>query len=130
MSMISEFKEFIQRGNVIDMAVGVIMGAAFGKIVSSLVDGLLMPPVGLVTGGVNFSSLKARIGGSEALPLTINYGTFIQNVIDFLIVAFCVFLLVKGVNRLKKPAPPPAASPEPPADIKLLTEIRDLLKRS
>jgi large conductance mechanosensitive channel len=129
MGMMGEFREFIQRGNVVDMAVGVIMGAAFGKIVSSLVDGVLMPPIGLATGGVNFTSLKAVIGGSEAAPVTINYGAFIQNAIDFLIVAFCVFLLVKGVNQLKKPAPPPPASPEPPADIKLLTEIRDLLKR-
>lgn len=128
MGMFGEFRDFIQRGNVIDMAVGVIMGAAFGRIVSSLVDGLLMPPIGLVTGGVNFSSLKAVIGGTEKTPVTLNYGVFIQNVIDFLIVAFCVFLLVKAVNQLKKPAPPPPA-PAEPADIKLLTEIRDLLRR-
>jgi len=127
--MVGEFRDFIQRGNVIDMAVGVIMGAAFGRIVSSLVDGLLMPPIGLVTGGVNFSNLKAVIGGTEKAPVTLNYGVFIQNVIDFLIVAFCVFLLVKAVNQLKKPAPPPPAPAEPPADIKLLTEIRDLLRR-
>jgi large conductance mechanosensitive channel len=127
--MFGEFRDFIQRGNVIDMAVGVIMGAAFGRIVSSLVDGLLMPPIGLVTGGVNFSNLKAVIGGTEKSPVTLNYGVFIQNVIDFLIVAFCVFLLVKAVNQLKKPAPPPPAPAEPPADIKLLTEIRDLLRR-
>ena len=131
MGLIGEFREFIQRGNVVDMAVGVIMGAAFGKIVSSLVDGLLMPPIGLATGGVNFSSLHAVIGGTAEKPVTLNYGIFIQNVIDFLIVAFCVFLLVKAVNRLKKPAAAPAPPPaEPPADVKLLTEIRDLLKRS
>ena len=130
MGMLGEFKEFIQRGNVIDMAVGVIMGAAFGRIVSSLVDGLLMPPIGLATGGVNFASLKAVIGGTAQAPVTLNYGAFIQTVIDFLIVAFCVFMLVKGVNRLKKPAPAPPPDPGPPADIKLLTEIRDLLKRA
>ena len=131
MGLIGEFREFIQRGNVVDMAVGVIMGAAFGKIVSSLVDGLLMPPIGLATGGVNFSTLNWKIGGGPDHPVTLNYGVFIQNVIDFLIVAFCVFLLVKAVNRLKKPAPAaPAPPPEPPAEVKLLTEIRDLLKRS
>jgi large conductance mechanosensitive channel len=130
MSMAGEFRDFIQRGNVVDMAVGVIMGAAFGKIVSSLVDGLLMPPIGLVTGGVNFSDLRAVIGGTPEAPVTLNYGAFIQTTIDFLIIAFCVFLLVKGVNRLKRPAPAPAAPAEPPAEVKLLTEIRDLLKRS
>ena len=130
MGMLAEFKEFIQRGNVVDMAVGVIMGAAFGRIVSSLVDGVLMPPIGLATGGVNFSSLKVAIGGTPDHLVTLNYGAFIQTVIDFLIVAFCVFLLVKAVNRLKKPAPAPPPDPGPPADIKLLTEIRDLLKRA
>ena len=129
MSFFSEFKTFAMKGNVVDMATGIVIGAAFGKIVSSLVDGLLMPPIGLATGGVNFSSLHAVIGGSPEKPVTLNYGVFIQNVIDFLIVAFCVFLLVKAVNRLKKPAAPPSA-PEPPAEVKLLTEIRDLLKRS
>jgi large conductance mechanosensitive channel len=130
MSMAGEFRDFIQRGNVVDMAVGVIMGAAFGKIVSSLVDGLLMPPIGLVTGGVNFSDLRAVIGGTPEAPVTLNYGAFLQTTIDFLIIAFCVFLLVKGVNRLKRPAPAPAPAAEPPAEVKLLTEIRDLLKRS
>jgi large conductance mechanosensitive channel len=126
--MISEFKEFIQRGNVVDMAVGVIIGAAFGRIVSALVDGVLMPPVGLAMGGVDFSDLVAVIGGTAEAPVTIRYGAFLQTVIDFLIIAFCVFLLVKAVNRLRKPAPPPPA--EPPAEVQLLTEIRDLLRRS
>jgi large conductance mechanosensitive channel len=128
MAMISEFKEFIQRGNVVDMAVGVIIGTAFGKIISSLVDGLLMPPVGLATGGVNFSELVAVIGGTPEAPVVLRYGLFIQTLIDFLIIAFCVFLLVKAVNKLRKPAP--AAPPEPPEEVKLLTEIRDLLRRA
>jgi len=128
MSMVSEFKEFIQRGNVVDMAVGVIIGAAFGRIVSALVDGVLMPPIGLVTGGVNFSELMVAIGGTPEAPVTIRYGAFIQTVIDFLIVAFCVFLLVKAVNRLRAPAPPPPPA-GPPEDVRLLTEIRDLLQR-
>jgi large conductance mechanosensitive channel len=130
MGMVSEFKEFVQRGNVVDMAVGVIIGAAFGKIVSSLVDGVLMPPIGLATGGVNFSELKAVIGGTPENPVTVNYGAFIQTTIDFLIIAFCVFLLVKAVNAMRKPAPPPPAAPPPPTqEVVLLTEIRDLLRR-
>ncbi|RIL00822.1 MAG: large conductance mechanosensitive channel protein MscL [Proteobacteria bacterium] len=128
MGMLSEFKEFIQRGNVVDMAVGVIIGAAFGKIVNSAVADVIMPPIGLATGGVDFSALRAVIGGAPEAPVTINYGVFIQHLIDFLIIAFCVFLLVKAVNRLRKPAP--AAPAEPPEDVKLLTEIRDLLKRT
>lgn len=127
--MLNEFKEFIQRGNVVDMAVGVIMGAAFGRIVSALVDGVLMPPVGVATGGVDFRNLSLAIGGTPEAPVLLRYGAFIQTVIDFLIVAFCVFLLVKAVNKLKKPAPPPPP-PEVPAEIQLLTEIRDQLKRS
>jgi large conductance mechanosensitive channel len=130
MGMVSEFREFIQRGNVVDMAVGVIMGAAFGRIVSALVDGVLMPPIGVATGGVNFSDLRLPIGGTDAAPVTLNYGAFLQTVIDFLIIAFCVFLLVKAVNRLRTPATAAAAPAEPPEDVKLLTEIRDLLRRS
>jgi large conductance mechanosensitive channel len=129
MSMVSEFREFIQRGNVVDMAVGVIMGAAFGKVVSALVDGVLMPPIGLATGGVNFSDLRVAIGGDPQAPVAIHYGAFLQTAIDFLIVAFCVFLLVKAVNRLRVPPPAPAPA-GPPEDVKLLTEIRDLLRRS
>jgi len=128
MSIVSEFKEFIQKGNVVDMAVGVIIGAAFGKIVTSVVGDLLMPPIGLATGGMDFKSMKLVIGGTPEAPVTINYGSFIQTSIDFLIIAFCVFLLVKGVNSLRRPAPAPAA-PEPSAEEKLLTEIRDLLAR-
>ncbi|HSJ97301.1 MAG TPA: large-conductance mechanosensitive channel protein MscL [Myxococcota bacterium] len=128
MSMVSEFKEFIQRGNVVDMAVGVIIGAAFGRIVTTLVDGVLMPPIGLASGGVDFSQLAAVIGGPPEAPVTINYGAFIQTLIDFLIIAFCIFLLVKAVNKLRKPEAAPAA--EPPEEVRLLTEIRDLLRRT
>jgi len=129
MSIGTEFKQFIQQGNVVDMAVGVIIGAAFGRVVSSVVGDVLMPPIGLATGGVDFKSLKIAIGGTSQAPVSINYGAFLQTTIDFLIIAFCVFLLVKGVNTLRKPAPSPPA-PEATPDQKLLTEIRDLLKRS
>lgn len=107
--MIKEFKAFIMRGNVVDLAVGIIIGAAFGKIVSSLVNDVLMPPIGALIGGIDFSdmvlTLKAPIGAAK--PVVIHYGLFINNLIDFLIVAFCVFLVVKGVNALKKAPPPP-----------------------
>ena len=137
MSFISEFKEFAMKGNVLDMAVGVIIGGAFGKIVSSIVNDLIMPPIGWLIGGVNFSDLKITLpaekiaDGIEMQAATINYGSFIQNLIDFVIIAFCVFLLVKGINKLankkqEKPAPTPA--PEPSAEEKLLAEIRDLMK--
>lgn len=129
MSMAAEFREFIQRGNVVDMAVGVIIGGAFGTIVKALVDGILMPPIGLATGGVDFSELVIPIGGTVEAPVTLNYGLFIQTVVNFLIIAFCVFLLVKGVNRLKRPEPEPEPA-GPPEDVQLLTEIRDLLRRS
>ena len=128
MGMMSEFKEFIQKGNVVDMAVGVIMGAAFGKIVNSVVADVIMPPVGVATGGVDFKNLKVVIGGTAEAPVSINYGAFIQTSIDFLIIAVCVFFLVKAVNAMRKPAPA-AAPPEPTLDQKLLTEIRDQLKR-
>jgi large conductance mechanosensitive channel len=111
--MIKEFKAFIMRGNVVDLAVGVIIGAAFGKIVSSLVNDILMPPLGMLIGGIDFSemalTLKAPLGSIK--PVVIHYGLFINNVIDFLIVAFCVFLVVKGVSTLKK-SPPPAEPTE------------------
>jgi large conductance mechanosensitive channel len=128
MGMLGEFREFVQRGNVVDMAVGVIIGAAFGRIVSSLVADVLMPPIGLVTGGMDFQSFRLTIGQGPKAPVTINYGVFVQTVIDFLIVAFCVFLLVKVVNRLKRP-PEATPRPEPSAEVQLLGEIRDLLKR-
>ena len=127
-SIISEFKEFAMRGNVMDMAVGVIIGGAFGKIVSSLVDDILMPVIGTLTGGIDFSNLAITIGEAN-----IKYGQFIQNVIDFIIVAFCIFMMIKGINSISKkkeeaPAAPEPA-PEPSAEEKLLTEIRDLLKK-
>ena len=133
---IQEFKEFAVKGNAVDMAVGVIIGGAFGKIVTSIVNDILMPPIGYIIGGVNFSDLKVTlpqtvIEGVELAPATINYGSFIQTIIDFVIIALCVFLLVKGINSLSKkkeqPAAP-AAEPEPSAGENLLTEIRDLLK--
>ena len=131
MSMVKEFKEFVMRGNVIDLAVGIVIGAAFGKIVSSLVADVIMPPLGLVIGGVNFTSLKVALGspltGGE--PVTLNYGNFVQTLVDFLIVAFVIFLVVKGINKMKrKQETAPAAPPAPTKDQLLLTEIRDLLK--
>jgi len=131
MSMVKEFKEFIMRGNVIDLAVGIVIGAAFGKVVSSLVADIIMPPLGLLIGGVNFTELKVVLGPplSGGEPVTLNYGNFIQVLFDFVIVAFAIFLVVKMVNRLKrKQAEAPAVPPAPTKDQVLLTEIRDLLK--
>ncbi|MEI7035725.1 large-conductance mechanosensitive channel protein MscL [Fulvimonas yonginensis] len=130
MSMLEEFKKFAMRGNVIDLAVGVVIGGAFGKIVSSLVDQVLMPPIGLVTGGVDFSRLKWVLKPADPATRTaevaIQYGAFINTVITFLIIAFVIFLLVKAINRIThKPEEAPAA---PPAEVALLTEIRDLLR--
>jgi large conductance mechanosensitive channel len=133
---LSEFKEFAVKGNAVDMAVGVIIGGAFGKIVTSIVDDLIMPPIGWLIGGVNFSDLKVTLPseklaeGIEMQSATINYGNFIQNLIDFAIIAFCVFLLVKIINKLtqSKKEEKPAPAPEPSAEEKLLTEIRDLMK--
>lgn len=141
--MFKEFKEFIAKGNVMDMAVGIIMGAAFTVIVKSMVDDILMPVVGLFQGGVDFTNLYLNLSdetyetlaaAQEAGAVTINYGLFINAVVNFLIVSFVVFLLVKQVNRIKKMAEKEAENPatatvSPPADIKLLTEIRDLLKK-
>lgn len=131
MSMMKEFKQFAVRGNVVDMAVGIIIGAAFGKIVSALVSGVIMPPIGVLLGGVNFSDLaftvKEAVGDAPAV--VISYGAFIQTLIDFTIIAFAVFMLIKGINSLKKKEEEaPAAPPAPPAQEVLLTEIRDLLK--
>ena len=141
MSLIKEFKEFAMRGNVVDMAVGIIIGAAFGKIVTSVVNDIIMPPIGKAMGGVNFADLFISLDSAKTQGITslakakeagaavIAYGSFINTVIDFLIVAFCIFMIVKGMNAMKKtPAPAPAAPPEPTKEEKLLTEIRDVLK--
>ncbi len=131
MKIISEFKAFAMRGNVVDMAIGIILGAAFGKIVSSLVNDIIMPPIGLLIGGVDFTDLsiilKQAVGETPAV--SINYGVFIQMVIDFVIVAFAVFMAVKAMNSMKKKQEAaPAAPPAPSKEEILLTEIRDLLK--
>jgi large conductance mechanosensitive channel len=134
MSIASEFKAFVQRGNVVDMAIGVVMGTAFGKIVNSVVADILTPPLGYLTGGVDFKSLSAKMNppalpGVAATPVEIKYGLFLQATFDFLIIAFCVFMIVTAMTHLKKKeAAVPAAPPEPPAQEKLLTEIRDLLR--
>ena len=138
MGMLKEFKDFAMRGNVVDMAVGVVIGGAFGKIVSSLVADVIMPPIGVLIGGVNFSDLKITLKEAAeegATAVTLNYGNFIQVVIDFIIIAFAIFMLVKGLNALinmrkkkEEEAPAAPAVPEPSAEEKLLTEIRDLLK--
>lgn len=134
MGMLKEFKEFAMRGNVIDLAVGVVIGGAFGKIVTSLVNDVIMPPIGVLTGGVDFSDLKIVLKPADnsnpahkIAEVAINYGTFINTLIQFVIIAFAIFMVVKAINRLsrKKEEAAPAA---PPADVVLLTEIRDLLK--
>jgi len=132
MSFLKEFREFAMRGNVVDMAVGVIIGGAFGKIVSSLVADVAMPVLGILTGGVDFKDLSlklpAAIEGQQAV--TINYGNFIQTVFDFVIVAFCVFMLVRALQSLKKKVEPAApAPPAGPTQEELLTQIRDLLEK-
>ena len=135
-NLLNEFKQFAMRGNVLDMAVGVIIGAAFGKIVSSVVDDIIMPPIGWLIGGVNFSDLKitlpsVEVAGEKMQAATINYGNFLQTCLDFLIVAFCIFMLIKIVNKIvnkKKEETKAPVAPEPSAEEKLLTEIRDLLK--
>ncbi len=132
MKFLDEFKKFAIKGNMVDMAVGIIIGVAFGKIVSSIVSDILMPPIGLLLGGVNFTDLKVVMkAATETVPaVTWNYGNFFQAVIDFLIVAFVVFLLVKAINAAKKKEEvAPAAPPAPTKDQVLLTEIRDLLKK-
>jgi large conductance mechanosensitive channel len=140
MGMLKEFKEFAIKGNVIDLAVAVIIGGAFGKIVSSFVNDIVMPPIGLLIGGVDFKDLNIILkdattdaAGEAIAAVTLNYGMFIQNVIDFAIIAFVIFLAIKGINNLSKkkeeaPAPPPPP-PAPTASEKLLVEIRDLLKK-
>lgn len=129
MSILQEFKAFAMRGNVVDMAVGIIIGAAFGKIVSAFVDGVVMPPLGLLIGGVDFSDLKLVMKEAEgsAAAVTLNYGAFLQTLFDFTIIAFALFLLVKFVNKLKRAEE--VAPAAPPRQEVLLEEIRDLLKK-
>lgn len=140
--MLKEFRSFIMRGNVLDLAVAVIIGGAFGKIITSFVNDVLMPPIGLLLGGTDFSELKLTLkdavleGGEEvAAAVTINYGTFIQTIVDFLIVAFAIFMVIKGYNKAQEmrkkeeAAAPPPPPPAPSAEEKLLAEIRDLLKQ-
>ena len=128
MSFIKEFREFAMRGNVVDMAVGVIIGGAFGKIVSSLVADVFMPVLGILTGGVDFKDLKITLADAvgETPAVTLNYGVFIQNVFDFIIIAFAIFMMIKELNKLKKPE---EKVKELTTEEKLLTEIRDLLKK-
>lgn len=137
MSLVKEFRDFAMRGNVVDMAVGIIIGGAFGKIVTSVVNDIIMPPIGMLVGGVDFKDLKYVLqeatmvdGAEEVAAVSINYGNFIQTTFDFIIIAFAIFMVIKAMNRMKKkeveaPAPPPA----PTTEEKLLTEIRDLLKK-
>ena len=127
MSMLQEFKQFAIKGNVVDMAVGVIIGAAFGKIVTSLVTDVVMPPIGVLIGGVDFSKLAISLPGGPGGAVLISYGKFVQTVVDFAIVAAVIFLVVKGINSLKKKAEEAPAAP--PAQEVLLREIRDLLKQ-
>jgi large conductance mechanosensitive channel len=129
MSLIKEFKEFAMKGNVLDMAVGVVIGAAFGKIVSSLVGDVVTPLLGKFIGGVNFKDLAWSLGTDPAgAPILVKYGMFLQNIFDFLVIAAAIFMALRVINRLKTP-PPPAADPAPAPDVVLLTEIRDLLKK-
>ena len=137
MGFIKEFKEFAVKGNVMDMAVGVIIGGAFGKIVTSLVGDLLMPLIGVATGGISFVDLFINLSGGTAKTLAeakeagdavFAYGQFIQNIIDFIIIAFCIFLMIKGMNKLKKKEEPAPEAPVGPTQEELLAEIRDLLK--
>lgn len=133
MSMMSEFRDFAMRGNVVDMAVGIVIGGAFGKIVGSFVNDVLMPPIGMLIGGVDFTSLAVTLkeASGEVAAVTLNYGSFVQTVVDFVIIAFAIFMVIKAMNRMKKKeeAAPPPAPPKPSAEETLLTEIRDLLKK-
>lgn len=131
MSMMSEFKSFAVKGNVMDMAVGIIMGGAFGKIVASFVNDVLMPPIGMLLGGVDFTSLALTLKKAtpDAEAVMLKYGAFVQSVVDFLIIAFAIFMMVRWMNRLKKKEEAtPAAPPKPSSEEVLLTEIRDLLR--
>ena len=140
MSMASEFKEFALKGNVMDMAVGIIIGGAFGKIIASLVNDVLMPVVGLALGGVSFTDLFASLDGNsydslaaaeEGGAAVMKYGAFLQNVVDFVIIAFVIFMMIRAMNNMrKKEEEAPAAPPEPSDEVKILTEIRDSLAKS
>ena len=144
MSVIKEFKEFVLRGNVVDLAIGVIIGAAFGKVITSVVNDIIMPPIGKALGGVDFkdmfynldpgkltkagTAVKSLADAKDAGAAVIAYGSFLNTVIDFTIIAFCIFMMIKAMNTLvKKPTPAPAVPPEPTKEEKLLTEIRDAL---
>ncbi len=138
----SEFRDFAMRGNMIDMAVGIVIGGGFGKLITSLVSDVLMPPIGMLLGDVNFTDLKVTlkdayvdVTGASMPAVTLNYGNFIQTLIDFIIIAFCIFLVVKGINKLrslskKGEEEAPATPPEPTKEELLLTEIRDILKKN
>jgi len=133
MSMMSEFKDFAMRGNVVDMAVGIIIGGAFGKIVSSFVNEVLMPPLGMLMGGVNFGDLAVTLkeASGDAAAVVVGYGSFIQTVVDFVIIAFAIFMAIKAMNSMKKKEEEaPAAPPKPSAEVTLLTEIRDSLRNN
>jgi large conductance mechanosensitive channel len=132
-SIASEFKEFAMKGNVVDLAIAVVVGAAFGKIVTSLVADIIMPPIGLLIGGINFSEFAVKLGTDpKGAPVLLKYGEFLQTTFDFLIIAFVIFVAVKGINKLKKPPAPAADAPPPPPTREevLLTEIRDALLKS
>jgi large conductance mechanosensitive channel len=131
MSLASEFKEFAMKGNVIDLAVGVVIGAAFGKIVNSLVNDIIMPPIGIAVGGVDFKDLATQIGtGPDGMPVLFKYGLFIQTIFEFVLIALALFMLIKGINKLKRPPPVVAAAPLLPDRTEvLLAEIRDLLAK-
>ncbi len=130
MKFLKEFKEFAMRGNVVDLAVGIVIGGAFGKITTSLVNDIIMPPIGFILGKVDFKELKLIMPTPDGVGVPINYGLFINTLIDFVIVAFALFLVIKGMNALKrKEVAAPAAPVAPPADVQLLTEIRDLMKK-
>ena len=139
MGMLKEFKEFAMRGNVVDMAVGIVIGGAFGKIVASFVADVIMPPIGLLIGGVDFTQLKITLkdavvdsaGAVTTEAVAINYGSFVQTAVDFIIIAFAIFMVIKGMNSMKKKeeAAPPPPPPGPSKEEVLLTEIRDLLKK-
>ena len=130
--LVEEFKEFALRGNVVDLAVGIVIGGAFGKITNSLVSDILMPPIGFILNHVDFKELKWVLPTPDGTGVTINYGLFINTIVDFVIVAFALFMVIKGMNALKRKqeAAAPAAPAAPPADVQLLTEIRDLMKKA